>query len=247
MSERDPLSEASPLAADPDDAQARRAAGRPRAPARQSQPMANSLVLGVLIVGLVIAGWFTASQHQQLAVATDALNKSEHRLAALEERLQVTDQTMSDADKEVANKLGVSLDEVRKLWDATKKNRADAQAKAQEQGAKLSEIDAALKELKTTVGKHDAALAQTATLADQVAATDAQLRQLTSQLRQATDQLNATRQTVAGLESGLTRRVAETEKAVQAIDAYRAQLNSRLVDLQTRLDSVSPQPHERAQ
>jgi hypothetical protein len=60
-----------------------------------------------------------------------------------------------------------------------------------------------------------------------------------AQQRQVTDQLNATRQTVASLETSLARRVTDTEKAVQAIDAYRLQLNSRLVDLQTRIDNLS--------
>jgi hypothetical protein len=62
---------------------------------------------------------------------------------------------------------------------------------------------------------------------------------LVAQQRQLTDQVNAARQSVSGIETGLTRRVVANEKAIEAIDAYRLQLNSRLVELQTRLDSIA--------
>jgi len=52
--------------------------------------------------------------------------------------------------------------------------------------------------------------------------------------------VNAARQSVSGIETGLTKRVVANEKAIEAIDAYRLQLNSRLVDLQTRIDSAVP-------
>ena len=65
------------------------------------------------------------------------------------------------------------------------------------------------------------------------------IKQLVAQQHQLTDQVNAARQSVSGIETGLTKRVVANEKAIEAIDAYRLQLNSRLVDLQTRVDSVA--------
>jgi len=247
MSDREPLTaEGSPLAANPNDAKGYRRGGgsRPRQPTQgRGRSIGNSLVLAVLVAGLVIAGWFLASQHQALRAAEAALTDSQRRLAVLEERLQITDQTMSDADKEVVSQMGVWQDEIRKLWDVTnKRNRGwieENRANLKKHDTTLASVDAGLKEIKANVARHESTLTQQAALAEQLAAVELQLRQLNNQQRQATDQLNAVRQTVSGLESGLSRRVTETEKAVQAIDAYRLQLNARLVDLQTRVDRLS--------
>ena len=53
-----------------------------------------------------------------------------------------------------------------------------------------------------------------------------------------TDQVNAARQRFRGLETGLTKRVVNNEKDIETINAYRLQLNSRLVELQTRIDAL---------
>jgi hypothetical protein len=53
-----------------------------------------------------------------------------------------------------------------------------------------------------------------------------------------TDQLNVARQGFASLESGLQRRVANNEEAVEAIDAYRVQLNNRLNDVRRRMETL---------
>jgi predicted nucleic acid-binding Zn-ribbon protein len=244
MSDGDPLAtEGRGLSANPDDSKGyRRPATRPR-PSGERRPIGNTLILAALAIGLATAGWFIASQHQALTVARDELMRSEKRIALLEERLQVTDQTMSEADKEVTTQLGAWQDEVRKLWDVTnRRNKTwieENRAKIKEQGETLKGVDTTLKELKASVARHDSTLTQLAAIAEQLTDVESQLTRLTTQQRQLTDQLNATRQTVAGLESGLARRVADAEKAVQTFDSYRLQLNSRIIDLQTRVDRLS--------
>ena len=39
--------------------------------------------------------------------------------------------------------------------------------------------------------------------------------------------------------AGLAGRVSENEQAVAAIDAYRVQVNSRLANIERRLDSIA--------
>ena len=100
-----------------------------------------------------------------------------------------------------------------------------------------------VKDLSSANVRHEQALVQQTAIAQQLASVDQQVRQLVAQQRQLTDQVNAARQSLASLESGLTRRVVSNEKAIEAIDQYRLQLNSRLVDLQTKVDSLqSPAP-----
>ncbi len=200
------------------------------------------LLLVVLIAGLAGAGWFIATQHQQLVKAEAALSQADRRLAVLEERLQVTDQVMSESGSEVQSKLGQWESEIRKLWDANKRDRQmlrDDQDEAQRVRRQHRRLQTAIKDLKSSDSRQEQALAQQAAIAQQLASVDQQVKQLVAQQRQISDQVNAARQSVAGLESGLTKRVVANEKAIEAIDAYRLQLNSRLVELQTRVDSVA--------
>ena len=199
-----------------------------------------NLMMGLLLAGLAAAGWFIATQHQQLVKAEAALTQGDRRLAVLEERSQVTDQVMSESGTEVQSKLGQWDSEIGKLRDAMKRDKQEDQAKLKEHDGSINGMQTAITDLKSSDMRHEQALAQQTAIAQQLAAVDQQVRQLVAAQRQLTDQVNATRQSVAGIETGLTRRVASNEKAIEAIDAYRLQLNSRLVELQTRIDSVTP-------
>jgi chromosome segregation ATPase len=176
-----------------------------------------------------------------LVKAEAALTQADHRLAMLEERSQVTDQVMTESGTEVQSKLGQWETEIRKLWDVTKRDKqliVENQAKLKTQDGAIGNIQTTLKDLSSGSARHEQALAQQTAIAQQLATIDQQVRQLVNQQRQLTDQVNASRQSISGLESGLTRRVVANEKAIEAIDAYRLQLNSRLVELQTRIDSL---------
>jgi len=230
------------IAADPNDvAGYRRSSGKPRSEGGGSG-LGTNLMLIVLVAGLAGAGWFIATQHQQLEKAEASLTQADRRLAVLEERLQVTDQVMSESGTEVQSKLGQWESEIHKLWDANKHDKqilTDDQAKLKEHDGSIEGMQAAIKDLKSSDSRQEQALAQQAAIAQQLASVDQQVKQLVAQQRQLTDQVNAARQSVSGLETGLTKRVVANEKAIEAIDAYRLQLNSRLVELQTRVDTVA--------
>jgi len=114
----------------------------------------------------------------------------------------------------------------------------DTQTKLKEQDGNIEGMQTGLKDLKSSDQRQEQALSQQTAIAQQLATVDQQVRQLVAQQRQLTDQVNAARQSITGIETGLTRRVAGTEKSIETIDAYRLQLNSRLVELQTRVDSL---------
>jgi len=231
------------ISADPNDVTGyRRTGGRVREGGGRSG-LGSNLLFAVLLGGLVAAGWFITTQHQQLVKAETALTQADHRLAVLEERLQVTDQVMSESGTEVQSKLGQWESEIKKLWDASKRDKqmiTDDQTKLKEHDGSIEGMQTAIKDLKNSDARQEQALAQQTAIAQQLASVDQQVKQLVAQQRQLTDQVNAARQSVSGIETGLTKRVVANEKAIEAIDAYRLQLNSRLVDLQTRIDSAVP-------
>ncbi len=229
------------LTADPGDVSGYRRTGKPRSESSGGGSTGRNLVLALLAAGLAGAGWFIAAQHQQLAKAETALADAGRRLAVLEERSQVTDQVMTESGTEVQSKLGQWESEVRKLWDVAKRDKqliVESQNKLKSQASTIDTVQAGLKDLNSSNVRHEQALAQQTVIAQQVASVDQQVRALVSQQRQLTDQVNAARQSLSGLDSGLTRRVVANEKAIEAIDAYRLQLNSRLVELQTRIDTL---------
>jgi chromosome segregation ATPase len=231
------------ISADPNDVTGYRRPGSRVRDGGGRSGLGSNLLLVVLFGGLVAAGWFITTQHQQLVKAETALTQADHRLAVLEERLQVTDQVMSESGTEVQSKLGQWETEIKKLWDANKRDKqliTDDQTKLKEHDGSIEGMQTALKDLKSSDARQEQALAQQTAIAQQLASVDQEVKQLVAQQRQLTDQVNAARQSVSGLETGLTKRVVANEKAIEAIDAYRLQLNSRLVDLQTRIDSVAP-------
>jgi len=216
----------------------RRAGGKPRSEGSRSG-MGISVLLVVLVGGLFAAGWFIVAQHQQLVKAESDLTQADRRLAVLEERLQVTDQVMSQSGSEVQDKLGQWETETRKLWDASKQQKqalADDQNKLKEHDGNLEAMQTSIKELKASDARQEQALAQQTAIAQQLASVDAQVKQLVTQQRQLTDQVAAVRQSLATFETTLTKH----EKAIEAIDASRSQVNSRLVEMQTRIDALTP-------
>lgn len=238
------MSSENPIAANPDDSTGYRRGGRPRPPGGggTGRLLGLNVVLAILVAGLAVSGWFVANQYQQLRDAERLLAAADQRLLRLEERLQMTDQTMSEAGDEVQDQMGFWESEIRKVWDvANKRNKnwiVANQGKLKRQADHLATIDTSLTALKSSVSRHDQAFGQQREMLDQLAAVGLQLRQVAEQQRRMTDQLNVARQGFASLESGLQRRVANNEEAVEAIDAYRVQLNNRLNDVRRRMETL---------
>ena len=184
----------------------RRPGGRVRDDGGRSG-LGSNLLFAVLLGGLAAAGWFITTQHQQLVKAETALTQADHRLAVLEERLQVTDQVMSESGTEVQSKLGQWETEIKKLWDASKRDKqmiTDDQTKLKEHDGSIEGMQTAIKDLKSSDTRQEQALAQQTAIAQQLASVDQQVKQLVAQQRQLTDQVNAARQSVSGIETGLT-------------------------------------------
>jgi chaperonin cofactor prefoldin len=77
---------------------------------------------------------------------------------------------------------------------------------------------------------------------DQVAAMQLQLKKLDDQQRKSMDMVADVQRSVSSMQSGLAKRVEENEKAIEAIDAYRLQINSRLAEINARLQASAQPP-----
>ena len=201
-----------------------------------------TLVLAVLAAGLAVAGWFIANQHRLLTEEQQRLAQADTRIEALEDRLRMTDQVMSETGAETGEQIDFWESEIRKLWaisnDRNKKWIHDNQKLLRSQKTTIQALESTDKSLKGTVARHEKALDRQDEVADQLASIELQLQRVLRGQRDLVDKVNTAAQTVAGLNSS----VQEHEQAIAAIDSYRRQFNTRLVDIEQRLDALRADP-----
>ena len=236
----------SSITAEPNDARGRSAAGRRRSgggsPSGGKLIFVN-LVLAVLVAGLGVAGWFIANQHQQILAEQAETADANRRLRALEERLRMTDQVISETDAETDEQINFWESEIRKLWAiSNERNKGWIQGNQKllrAQKSAVGELQSANKSLQSAVDRHEQAFGRQQELIDQFASVELQLRQILRGQRDLVDRVNSTSQTLAGLNS----RVTENEQAVAANDIHRIQINQRLEQTESRLtELIAPRP-----
>lgn len=247
MAERPRTSPAS-ISPDPEDATGyRRGTGTRRGGGAGGGRMIGvNLILALLVAGLVIAGWFIASQHQLLGKEQRASAEASKRIQRLEDRLVATETAMTGSGQDTKEQLGYWESEIRKLWAiANERNRKwikDNERALGKQRSTLQTLETNNRDLKAAVGRHEVAFDQQQAIMDQLRSVESQLQQLIKAQRELVDKVNGSRQTMASLQAGLVNRVKDNEQAVAAIDAYRLQLNTRLADIERRLSSLSVNP-----
>lgn len=242
----------SPIAVQPDDAprrpQQRRRGGGGGGRGRDGggrgggPGIALSGVLAFAIAGFAAAGWFILHQQDQLRANERSLANAGERLRLLEERLQMTDETMTEAGKDTTEQLSFWESEVRKLWAiANERNKTwiqENQATLKRQTSSIAGVQSTLGELKSDVDRVEAAFNQQREVIDRLATLDTQLRQLISQQRDLVDRVNTSRQVTASLKATLEPQVREHEEAIAANDAHRRQLNASIARIGSRLDAI---------
>jgi chromosome segregation ATPase len=254
MTDRSP--QTSSLSANPDDSTGYRRSGKGGGASRR-RPKASggdgggrglgvNLILAVLVAGLMVAGWFIANQHQLLTAEKKALDSAESRIALLEERLRMTDETLIDSEKDTDEQIGFWESEIRKLWAVTnERNKTwikDNETALAKLGKTLTAIETSNRDLGTAVGRHEGAFKQQQAIIDQLTSMEISIQQMASTQRDIVDRVNSASQSVASLNAGLAGRVNENEQAVAAIDAYRVQVNTRLADIERKIDSIGGAP-----
>lgn len=242
MADREPRDGGARIAANPTDAGGyRRAPRRAEDRGTQGRSIGFSFLIVVLVAGLGVAGWFIANQQRMLGQSRANLESATQRIAQLESRLLETDQTMSATGVEVNDKFKLWESEIRKLWDVANKRNVDmikaTETKITSQASEMEGIRGTLKTLNATVGKHEDAFGQQSALMEQIAGLQQQLRKLDDQQAKTTEMVAATQKSVTSLQGGLVKRVEENEKAIEAIDAYRLQINQRLAEINARLQA----------
>lgn len=250
MNDRSP--QTSSLSANPDDSAGYRRGGKGSGGTSRRRPSGSSgggrmlginLILAVLVAAVVVAGWFIANQHQLLTAQKKTLDAAESRIAMLEERLRMTDETLIDSEKDTDEQIGFWETEIRKLWavsnERNKKWIKDNEAALAKLSKAVAAIEASNRDLGTAVGRHEAAFKQQQAIIDQLTSLEISIQQMANTQRDIVDRVNSASQSVASLKAGLAGRVSENEQAVAAIDAYRVQVNTRLADIERKIANLT--------
>ena len=192
------------------------------------------------VVVLILAlggggGWYLWDQQQQilnrLQQSSESFQSAEKLMSGLQDNLKNRDSMLSKSGDEMSADIKLLQSEVRKLWDlSNKRNRQE-----------IEQLTGDFKKLQTD---STANASKVASVQKQVASSAEALATLKDQLQEIKDQHNtlasaadkqrkelARLQTSMNSTGDLDDRVTSLEVSINAIDAYRQQINSRLQKL----------------
>jgi len=201
----------------------------------------------ILIFGLGGLGYFFVEQ-------TERLSQLQGRFDELEAKIVSTDESLNESGTALAVKLkdqGETLDkhwsEIKKLWGISydrNRKKIEAQEKtlaAQSKTVKnlQASMSARKKEIATLTGKVDKASQSMETVVNSSLAAKLEMNDLVGQSQQINDQVNNLEKSIESLKQNLNTRVADNEEAINAIDAYRLQVNRDIQLLKQQLAPAS--------
>ena len=212
------------------------------APSRPAPAPAKSSALTIVALLLAVVGVAGAGFGVwQLQESQAALKVANERITELEARLNLTSTESGQSVSQIHEKLAWADSEIRKLWGVSyDTNRKAIRANTD----KLAALEASVKTAAADAKKaNELATAQGRTLETlrsqsgeqqlRVTRASEEIDLLKQQLRETSNKVN----TVAGQVDNLPARVASTEEAIKAIDAFRRTANSDIQQLKQRLAS----------
>ncbi|HEY8385285.1 MAG TPA: hypothetical protein VIK82_03600 [Porticoccaceae bacterium] len=226
-------------------------AAKPTREKAPRQPRSGTSWLGVLsLVALVVVAGFAWQQSRVLADLNARFSQLSARIESTDESLNQSGAALGLKIKEQEEKLAEHWTEIRKLWgvsyDTNRKAIAANTEALEAQKAALSTLQANLKKAETslaalqksmdTVSKQAAEASQSvSTIRGSTLGTAAQLEELQQKVTALSSTLTTTNNGVNQLRTDLTRRVADNEQALKAMDSYRAQINQQLSQLRQQI------------
>jgi len=204
-----------------------------------AKTLGTSVILVVLLAGLVVAGWFIWNQQRLLMESENRMGAARDKTEELEARIMANENAMGLEGRDTKEQIGFWENEIRKLWTITnernKKWIKDNERALKKITSTINGIEASNRDLKAAVGQHDTALSQQRTLIDQLASLEQQMEQMVRGQRDLVDKTNTANQGLASIRATLQGKVDDNAEAIQAIDAYRVAVNSRLANMERRM------------
>jgi uncharacterized coiled-coil protein SlyX len=222
-------------------------ASKAGAPGVKSIGLIWKFLVLILMCGLGGLGYFFVEQ-------TERLSQLQGRFDELEAKIVSTDESLNESGTALAVKLkdqGETLDkhwsEIKKLWGVSHdRNRKKIEAQEKTLAAQSNTVknlqasmSARKKEITTLTGKVDKASQSMETVVNSSLAANLEMNDLVGQSQQINDQVNNLEKSFESLKQNLNTRVADNEEAINAIDAYRLQVNRDIQLLKQQLAPAS--------
>lgn len=199
----------------------------------------TNVVMALLIAGLTACGWFIVAQNEALAAVRSGIESVEQRLGRIEDRLQLTGDALSETESKTQQQLDFWESEIRKLWDVSNKRNRDWIQDNQKAIAALQTAQSGqrrtLDELSAKATQLTRGLEAQEQMLTQLTQIDSRLGEMVSRQRTLTDRVN----TLTQQQSGMERRLKESEEATASMDAFRRDFIGRVARLQDRLDQLA--------
>ena len=152
-----------------------------------------------------------------------SMNLIDERLSLIEEQINIVDETNNDSMTDITSSIQFLDKEIRKLWDLSNKRNKVNIATLTTELAKVNEIIASIQ-----------------LVIDEVLP---QLQQAVSTLNLKTanlDNLEGSTNSIAVDVQQLQRQILFIEESLQALEAYRAQNNQLLLEIQNSINNEEP-------
>lgn len=201
----------------------------------------------ILICGLGGLGYFFVEQTERLSLLQGRFDELEAKIVSTDESLNESGTALAVKLKDQGETLDKHWSEIKKLWGVShdrNRKKIEVQEKtlaAQSKTVKnlQASMSARKKEITALTGKVDKASQSMETVVNSSLATKLEMNDLVGQSQQINDQVNNLEKSVESLKQNLSTRVAGNEEAINAIDAYRLQVNRDIQLLKQQLNSAS--------
>ncbi|WIO73715.1 hypothetical protein QP938_10480 [Porticoccaceae bacterium LTM1] len=220
-------------------------AGAPKPAARpRPEPSGNGggtwkilVIVLVLVVGAM--GWFGWQQHQQLTTLQSSFDNLQARLASTDDSLSKSGAALQLKIKEQEEELGKHWAEIKKLWgvsyDINKKDIASNKDTAAKNTGRIAKLEKSVNTVAQLSKNLDLASKKLAEISASTLAANVEMEDVQQRLRETTDKLNTIDQSFNRWRQDVDKRLKSSEEAVEAIDAYRRQINQELLQLRKQL------------